>query len=67
MKKNLNHLIDSELNNVNVSLHNLEKNSGCAGNIIYNLAMGQMLLHWEHLNDAGPYIEWMNQIKFHNI
>tara|TARA_S200000501_G_scaffold373020_1_gene419253 strand:+ start:69 stop:977 length:909 start_codon:yes stop_codon:yes gene_type:complete len=58
------HLIESELNNVNVSFlcTNMRREfGGCAGNIIYNLsgigansiAIGTMG------GDSGPYLEWM--------
>ena len=60
------HLISSELNNINVSFlcTNMRREySGCAGNIIYNLAgigadsysIGTMG------SDAGPYLEWMKK------
>ncbi len=62
------HLIDSELNNVNVSFlcTDLRKEyGGCAGNIIYNLALiGADAIALGTLgNDAGPYIEWMKSNK----
>lgn len=58
------HLIESELNNINVSFlcPNMRREfGGCAGNIIYNLvsigadafALGTMG------SDAGPYLDWM--------
>ncbi len=60
------HLISSELNNINVSFlcTNMRREyGGCAGNIIYNLAgigadsysIGTMG------SDAGPYLEWMKK------
>ena len=58
------HLIESELNNINVSFlcPNMRREfGGCAGNIIFNLvsigadafALGTMG------SDAGPYLDWM--------
>jgi adenosine kinase len=58
------HLIESELHNINVSFlcPNMRREfGGCAGNIIYNLvsigadafALGTMG------SDAGPYLDWM--------
>ena len=57
------HLIESELNNINVSFlcPNMREFGGCAGNIIFNLvsigadafALGTMG------SDAGPYLDWM--------
>ena len=60
------HLISSELNNINISFlcTNMRREyGGCAGNIIYNLvgigadafSIGTMG------SDAGPYIEWMRK------
>ena len=60
------HLISSELNNINISFlcANMRREyGGCAGNIIYNLAgigadsysIGTMG------SDAGPYLEWMKK------
>ena len=62
------HLIESELNNINVSFlcPNMRREfGGCAGNIIYNLvsigadafALGTMG------SDAGPYLDWMKNNK----
>ena len=62
------HLIDSELNNINISFLCADMRrefGGCAGNIIYNLsgigadaiAIGTMG------NDSGPYLEWMKKNK----
>jgi adenosine kinase len=62
------HLIESELNNINVSFFcpNMRREfGGCAGNIIYNLvsigadafALGTMG------SDAGPYLDWMKNNK----
>ena len=60
------HLIESELNNINVSFlcPNMRREfGGCAGNIIFNLvsigadafALGTMG------SDAGPYLDWMKK------
>ena len=62
------HLIESELNNINVSFlcPNMRREfGGCAGNIIFNLvsigadafALGTMG------SDAGPYLDWMKNNK----
>ena len=62
------HLIDSELNNINISFlcDDMRREfGGCAGNIIYNLsgigadaiAIGTMG------NDSIPYLDWMKKNK----
>ena len=58
------HLIESELNNINISFlcSNMRKEfGGCAGNIIYNLtSIGADALALGTMgNDASPYLEWM--------
>ena len=62
------HLIGSELNNINVSFlcKDLRKEyGGCAGNIIYNLAIieADAFALGTLGNDAEPYIEWMKSNK----
>lgn len=58
------HLIDSELNNINVSFlcEDLRKEfGGCAGNIIYNLSLveADAVALGTLGSDATPYIKWM--------
>ena len=62
------HLIESELNNINISFlcSNMRKEfGGCAGNIIYNLAsIGADAIALGTMgNDASPYLEWMSLNK----
>ena len=60
------HLISSELNNINISFlcTNMRREyGGCAGNIIYNLvSIGADAFSIGTMgSDAGPYIEWMRK------
>jgi len=60
------HLISSELNNINISFlcTNMRREyGGCAGNIIYNLvSIGTDAFSIGTMgSDAGPYIEWMRK------
>ena len=60
------HLIESELNNINVSFlcQNLRKEfGGCAGNIIYNLSIinADAFAIGAVGKDAAPYLEWMQK------
>ena len=60
------HLIQSELNNINVSFlcQNLRKEfGGCAGNIIFNLSLieADAFAIGTIGKDAGPYLEWMKK------
>ena len=68
------HLIESELNNINISFlcANMRKEfGGCAGNIIYNLSIidGDALALGTMGSDATPYLEWMrvNNINVDHI
>ena len=60
------HLIQSQLNNINVSFlcQNLRKEfGGCAGNIIFNLSLleADAFAIGTVGKDAGPYLDWMKQ------
>ena len=60
------HLIQSELNNINVSFlcQNLRKEfGGCAGNIIFNLSLieAKAFAIGTVGKDADPYLDWMKQ------
>lgn len=62
------HLIESELNNINVSFlcSNMRREfGGCAGNIIYNLvSIGADAISLGTMgSDANQYIEWMKKNK----
>jgi len=62
------HLIESELNNINVSFlcTNMRREfGGCAGNIIYNLSGigADSIVIGTMGSDSGPYIEWMKKNK----